>query len=65
MLASGTNITTKKFQSQLDPVDRALAGARIRMGVTSAGYSLPRQETADAASRQKQELTSSCPANRR
>ena len=65
MLTRGTNMTTKKFQSQLDPVDRALAGARIRMGVTSAGYSLPCQETADAGSRQQQELTSSCPASRR
>jgi hypothetical protein len=30
-------MTTKKFQSQLDAVESAFAGARIRIGVTSAG----------------------------
>lgn len=32
-------LTTKKLKSQLEAVDRALAGARILNGVTSAGYS--------------------------
>jgi len=32
-----THMTTKKFHNQLLPVLRAFAGARIALGVTSAG----------------------------
>jgi hypothetical protein len=32
-------MTTKKLNSQFEAVERALAGARILRGVTSAGYS--------------------------
>jgi len=32
-----THMTTKKLKSQFDAVERALAGALILMGVTSAG----------------------------
>ena len=34
-----THMTTKKLKSQFEAVERALAGALILMGVTSAGYS--------------------------
>jgi hypothetical protein len=36
-LRSKTHMTTKKLKSQFEAVERALAGALILMGVTSAG----------------------------
>lgn len=46
--AGGVIITTSQLKIQLLEVDRALAGARIRRGVISAGYSqvIPSQPTA-------------------
>jgi hypothetical protein len=54
--------TTKKFHNQFDAVDKALAGARIRRGVTSAGYSqvIPNQPIENQVlkrNRQRTEMT--------
>jgi len=37
-MSTGVIITMKKFQHQLDTVDKALALARVLRGLISAGY---------------------------
>ena len=51
--------TTKKFHNQFEAVDKAFAGARIRKGVTSAGYShvIPSQPIENHVLKRKRQRT--------
>jgi hypothetical protein len=52
-------LKTKKFQSQFEAVDKAFAGARIRRGVTSAGYNqvIPNQPIENQVLKRKRHKT--------